>query len=44
MHLPITVKEIQARYLNSPNFKDFYLYLAQISCLVQRQQFKKWIH
>ena len=29
MHLPITVKEIQAGYLISPYFKDLYLYLAQ---------------
>ena len=29
MHLPVTVKEIQACYLISPYFKDLYLYLAQ---------------
>ena len=28
-HLPITIKEIQAGYLNSPIFKDLYRYLAQ---------------
>ena len=28
-HLPITIKEIQAGYLNSPDFKDLYLYLSQ---------------
>ena len=28
-HLPITIKEIQAGYLNSPYFKDVYLYLSQ---------------
>ena len=28
-HLPITIKEIQAGYLNSPYFKDLYLYLSQ---------------
>ena len=28
-HLPITIKEIQAGYLNSPFFKDLYRYLAQ---------------
>ena len=28
-HLPITIKEIQAGYLNSPYFKDLYLYLNQ---------------
>ena len=29
MHLPVTVKEIQARYLSSLSFKDLYLYFAQ---------------
>ena len=28
-HLPITIKEIQAGYLNSHYFKDLYLYLSQ---------------
>ena len=28
-HLPVTIKEIQVGYLNSPYFKDIYLYLAQ---------------
>ena len=28
-HLPLTIKEIQADYLNSPFFKDLYRYLAQ---------------
>ena len=28
-HLPVTVKVIQAGYLNSPHFKDLYLYLTQ---------------
>ena len=28
-HLPITIKEIQAGYLNCPYFKDLYLYLSQ---------------
>ena len=28
-HLPLTIKEIQARYLNSLYFKDIYLHLAQ---------------
>ena len=28
-HLPVTLKEIQARYLVSSYFKDIYLYLAQ---------------
>ena len=29
MHLPLTIKEIQAGYLTSPYFKDIYQYLAQ---------------
>ena len=29
MHLSVTVKEIQAGYLNNSYFKDIYLYLAQ---------------
>ena len=28
-HLTLTIKEIQAGYLNSPYFKDLYLYLSQ---------------
>ena len=28
-HLPLTIKEIEARYLTSPYFKDLYLYLVQ---------------
>ena len=28
-HLPLTIKEMQAGYLNSLYFKDIYLYLAQ---------------
>ena len=28
MHLSVTIKEIQAGYLNSLYFKDIYLYLA----------------
>ena len=28
-HLPVTVKEIQAGYILSPLFQDFYLYIAQ---------------
>ena len=28
-HLPLTIKEIQAGYLNSLYFKDIYQYLAQ---------------
>ena len=29
MHLHLTIKEIQAGYLNSPYFKDLYLFLSQ---------------
>ena len=29
MHLPLTIKEIQAGYLSSSFFKDLYKYLAQ---------------
>ena len=29
MHLPLTIKEIQAGYLTSPYFKDLYLFLSQ---------------
>ena len=29
MHLPLTIKEIQAGYLGSPYFKDLYLFLSQ---------------
>ena len=35
-HLPITIKEIQVGYLNSPYFKDLYLYLSQ-----QNAKFKR---
>ena len=28
-HLPLAIKEIQAGYLNSPYFKDLYMYLSQ---------------
>ena len=28
-HLPLTIKEIQAGYLNSSYFKDIYLYLSE---------------
>ena len=28
-HLPVEIKEIQVRYLNSYHFKDIYLYLSQ---------------
>ena len=28
-HLPLTIKEFNAGYLNSPHFKDLYLYISQ---------------
>ena len=28
-HLPLTIEEIQAGYLNSPYFKDLYMYFSQ---------------
>ena len=28
-HLPVTIKDVQSGYSNSPYFKDIYLYLAQ---------------
>ena len=28
-HLPVTIKEVQVGYLNSPYFKDIHLYLVQ---------------
>ena len=52
-HLPLTIKEIQAGYLNSPYCKDLYLYL-RINCQVQKVLYTKlkywqrdiycWIH
>ena len=29
IHLPLTIKEIQASYLTSPYFKDLYLFLSE---------------
>ena len=40
-HLPLTVKEIQARYLNSFYFKDIYQYLAQNRLLSKKAVIKK---
>ena len=40
-HLPVTIKEIQAGYLNSPYFKDLYLYLTQINYPVPRTLYTK---
>ena len=36
MHLPMTVKEIQAGYLISPCFKDLYLHLGQNKLLTTK--------
>ena len=41
MHLPLTVKEIQARYLTSPYFKDLYLFLSQNKLPRKRSAIKK---
>ena len=40
-HLPVTVKEIQAGYLNSPYFKDLYLYLTQNRLLSSKNAIHK---
>ena len=40
-HLPLTIKEIQAGYLNSPYFKDLYLFLSQNKLLSKRSSIKK---
>ena len=29
IHFPVEINEIQAKYLNSPHFKDIFLYLSQ---------------
>ena len=40
-HLPLTIKEIQAGYLNSPYFKDLYLSLSQNKLPSKRSSIKK---
>ena len=40
-HLPLTIKEIQAGYLNSLYFKDIYQYLAQNRLLSKKAAIKK---
>ena len=40
-HLPLTIKEIQARYLTSPYFKDLYLFLSQNKLPSKRSAIKK---
>ena len=41
MHLPLTIKEIQAGYLSSPYFKDLYLFLSQNKLPSIRSSIKK---
>ena len=41
MHLPLTIKEIQAGYLSSPYFKDPYLFLSQKKLPSKRSYIKK---
>ena len=41
MHLPHTVKEIQAVYLTNPYFKDLYLFLSQNKLPSKRSSIKK---
>ena len=40
-HLPVEIKEIQARYLTSPDFKDIYLYLSQNKLLTSKAAIRK---
>ena len=41
MHLPLTIKELQAGYLSSPYFKDLYLFLFQNKLPSKRSSVKK---
>ena len=41
IHLPLTIKEIQAGYLSSPYFKDLYLFLSQNKLPSKRSPIKK---
>ena len=41
MHLPLTIKEIQAGYLTSTYFKDLYLFLSQNKLPSKRSTIKK---
>ena len=41
MHLPLTIKEIQAGYLSSLYFQDIYLYLAQNRLPVKKAAIKR---
>ena len=40
-HLPLTIKEIQAGYLNSLYFKDIYIYLAQNRLPIKKAAIKR---
>ena len=40
-HLPVEIKEIQARYLNSSQFKDIYLYLSQNKLPITKAAIRK---
>ena len=40
-HLPLTIQEIQAGYLNSLYFKDIHLYLAQKRLLSKKAAMKR---
>ena len=40
-HLPLTIREIQAGYLNSSYFKDIYLYVAQNRLSVKKAAIKR---
>ena len=42
-HLPLTIKEIQVGYLNSPFFKDLYRYVAQNKLLSKKSAMHKVI-
>ena len=41
MHLPVEIKEVQARYLNSCHFKDIYLYLSQNKLPISKAAIRK---
>ena len=40
-HLPVEIKEIQARYLHSPYFKDLYQYILQNKLPSSKSAIKK---
>ena len=40
-HLPVEIKEIQVRYLNSSHFKDIYLYLSQYKLPTSKATIRK---